>query len=127
MNTRVDPVCGMTVDPATAASKFEYEGETYYFCAPNCLRKFSADPESYLKQAPQGTRAPQPMVQLSGKSKSLPVTAPVWRHAESHIDPVCGMTVDPMTTAGSYEHKGRRYYFCGANCLRKFRETPEAI
>ena len=50
MNMRVDPVCGMTVDPATAAGKFDYEGETYYFCSPNCLRKFSADPQAYLAQ-----------------------------------------------------------------------------
>src|SRR5438046_1731169 len=55
MNTHTDPVCGMTVDPATAAGKFDYEGQTYYFCSAHCLRKFSADPQGSL------TRAPQPM------------------------------------------------------------------
>jgi YHS domain-containing protein len=30
MNTQVDPVCGMTVDPKTAAGKFDFEGKTYY-------------------------------------------------------------------------------------------------
>lgn len=34
MNAHIDPVCGMTVDPATAAGKFDYEGQTYYFCSP---------------------------------------------------------------------------------------------
>jgi YHS domain-containing protein len=29
MNTRIDPVCGMAVSPATAEGKFDYEGETY--------------------------------------------------------------------------------------------------
>jgi Cu+-exporting ATPase len=40
------------------------------------------------------------------------------------IDPVCGMTVDPEA-AGSYEYKGRTYYFCSTHCLHKFREDPE--
>ena len=26
----IDPVCGMTVDPETAAGSYEYEGQTYY-------------------------------------------------------------------------------------------------
>jgi YHS domain-containing protein len=31
--TAVDPVCGMTVNPATAAGHYEHQGKTYYFCA----------------------------------------------------------------------------------------------
>jgi Cu+-exporting ATPase len=41
------------------------------------------------------------------------------------IDPVCGMTVDPELAAGSYEYKGKAYYFCSPHCLHKFREDPE--
>ena len=41
------------------------------------------------------------------------------------IDPVCGMTVQPESAAGSFEHKGKIYYFCSAHCLQKFREHPE--
>ena len=44
----VDPVCGMTVEPATAADHFEYEGVTYWFCAGGCRRRFESDPSSYL-------------------------------------------------------------------------------
>ncbi len=44
----IDPVCGMTVQPATAAGSFEYQGKTYYFCATSCLAKFRADPIYYL-------------------------------------------------------------------------------
>lgn len=43
-----DPVCGMDVDPTTAEHKAEYEGRTYYFCAPGCRRAFGADPQKYL-------------------------------------------------------------------------------
>jgi Cu+-exporting ATPase len=46
-----DLVCGMSVDPATAAGSFEYDGRTYYFCSTNCLSKFKADPQSFLNQA----------------------------------------------------------------------------
>src|SRR6185503_2928513 len=44
----VDPVCGMTIDPADAAGHADYKGTTYYFCAESCLEKFKADPEQYL-------------------------------------------------------------------------------
>jgi Cu+-exporting ATPase len=44
----IDPVCGMTVDPESAAGSTEYNGHTYYFCNPHCLRKFQAEPEKYL-------------------------------------------------------------------------------
>lgn len=46
--TATDPVCGMSVDPATAAASFEYEGTTYYFCNPGCAEKFQANPTQYL-------------------------------------------------------------------------------
>jgi len=41
------------------------------------------------------------------------------------LDPVCGMTVDPNKAAGSYEYKGKTYYFCSTHCLHRFREDPE--
>jgi YHS domain-containing protein len=44
----IDPVCGMEVDPHTAAGSIEYEGETYHFCSQGCLADFTEDPESYL-------------------------------------------------------------------------------
>lgn len=39
--TAVDPICGMTVQKATAI-KGEYEGQTYYFCSPHCQKIFVA-------------------------------------------------------------------------------------
>jgi YHS domain-containing protein len=47
--TYVDPVCGMDVEPETAAGKSEYKGQTYYFCSPGCKRSFDKDPEKYLQ------------------------------------------------------------------------------
>ena len=39
------------------------------------------------------------------------------------VDPVCGMTVDPMT-ALSTEQDGHSYYFCSAGCRDRFRADP---
>ena len=47
----IDPVCKMQVDEAKAAGKSEYNGKTYYFCAPVCKKKFDANPSAYVKQA----------------------------------------------------------------------------
>ncbi len=49
--TVVDPVCGMTIDPAKAAGKSEHKGATYYFCSTYCKKTFDADPEGTLKKA----------------------------------------------------------------------------
>ena len=45
-----DPVCGMDIDPAIAAGKSEYKGQTYYFCSLGCKKSFDKDPEKYLGQ-----------------------------------------------------------------------------
>ena len=39
-------------------------------------------------------------------------------------DPVCGMTVDEETAAGSAEYEQKRYYFCSTHCLHKFQAAP---
>jgi xanthine dehydrogenase accessory factor len=44
----IDPVCGMAVEIATARWTHDYQGRTYYFCAPGCKRSFAKDPEKYL-------------------------------------------------------------------------------
>lgn len=48
MTQAIDPVCKMTVDTTTARQKSEYQGQTYYFCAPGCKRAFDKEPEKYL-------------------------------------------------------------------------------
>lgn len=45
-----DPVCGMMVDTETAKHKAEYQGTTYYFCAPGCKQAFDQEPKAYLAQ-----------------------------------------------------------------------------
>jgi xanthine dehydrogenase accessory factor len=40
--TAIDPICGMTVDVATAKWTAERDGQTYYFCAPGCRKAYLA-------------------------------------------------------------------------------------
>jgi P-type Cu+ transporter len=108
----IDPICGMTVTPETAAGKLEHNGETVYFCSKGCLEKFReriAAPPTSL-----------PMVQLGRRKVSE-------KDYETHVDPVCKMLVKPETAAGNYQYKNTTYYFCSVGCLNKFRQTPETF
>ncbi|HYM89998.1 MAG TPA: heavy metal translocating P-type ATPase [Nitrospiraceae bacterium] len=114
----IDPICGMTIDPAMAAGSHDHRGQRYYFCGLSCLERFKADPEGALQPRPVSsakptTRRPLPMMQ----------PAPTVTETAA-IDPVCGMAVQPATAAGSYEYQGKTYYFCATSCLTKFRIDP---
>lgn len=103
-----DPVCGMTVDPAKAAGNAEHQGETYYFCARGCVRKFLADPEKYLHPAPGAETVSSPaliaiqaVVPRPAKvnEKKIRYTCPMdpeivqWGPG---VCPKCGMALEPM-------------------------------
>ena len=47
MAKAVDPVCGMTVDPAAAAAPRTFDGIDYWFCSAGCAEAFDADPNTY--------------------------------------------------------------------------------
>jgi P-type Cu+ transporter len=61
---------------------------------------------------------PVDLVSISGPNAPRLTTPPL------EIDPVCGMKVQPDRAAGHYDYRGKRYFFCGVSCLRKFEETP---
>jgi Cu+-exporting ATPase len=90
-----DPVCGMSVDPATARHRAEYAGRSYFFCGARCRERFVAEPGRFLGDQP----APSPTV-----PEGTPWTCPM--HPEIVRDepgscPICGMALEPMTpTAG---------------------------
>ncbi len=45
---RLDPVCLMDVDPATARYSSVYQDQVIYFCAPGCKKAFDRDPQAYI-------------------------------------------------------------------------------
>ncbi len=49
-----DPVCGMSVDPATANERSDFGGSTYYFCSAGCKETFDKDPGKYIASAQTG-------------------------------------------------------------------------
>ena len=48
----VDPVCGMTVSPATA-EKSSFQGKNFFFCSSGCHKTFDASPAAFLGKAHQ--------------------------------------------------------------------------
>jgi xanthine dehydrogenase accessory factor len=46
----IDLVCGMSVVAEKSNRPFEYEGTTYYFCAPGCRTAFEKNPTSFINQ-----------------------------------------------------------------------------
>jgi YHS domain-containing protein len=47
MQSVIDPVCGMSVDPETAAAHSKFEGRDYYFCSVACKTQFDRNPTNY--------------------------------------------------------------------------------
>jgi Cu+-exporting ATPase len=43
-----DPVCGMTVDPSSAAATREVDGKRYYFCSTHCAATFDKNPAAFI-------------------------------------------------------------------------------
>jgi Cu+-exporting ATPase len=64
----IDPVCGMTVDPARAKATVEHSGTAYYFCCAGCAQKFRNAPDQYLKPKPTG-----PMLVTLGAPKTVAI------------------------------------------------------
>jgi YHS domain-containing protein len=51
MATAIDPICKMDVDTENpSGGQSEYQGTSYYFCAPGCKKAFDQDPEKYLSE-----------------------------------------------------------------------------
>ena len=50
----LDPVCGMQVDPANAATRVTYRGAQLVFCSDRCRQRFEEHPERYLGGTGEG-------------------------------------------------------------------------
>ncbi|HET8825187.1 MAG TPA: HAD-IC family P-type ATPase, partial [Terriglobales bacterium] len=127
LKTAIDPVCGMTVNPASAKAKVDHAGKTYYFCSTGCATRFQAAPDQYLMPKSSGLvtlgmSAHQSHAAPSGGLVGIGPSKP----GESVRDPVCGMNVNPATAKFKTEHAGKSYYFCSASCLQKFNTNPSA-
>jgi Cu+-exporting ATPase len=84
-----DPVCGMTVDPATAKHTAQQDGTIYYFCSGRCREKFEADPMKYLAPHPAKVEEAAP-----GAMYTCPMH-PQIRQVGPGFCPICGMALEP--------------------------------
>jgi Cu+-exporting ATPase len=93
----VDPVCGMTVDPATAPARRDYQGKTYYFCNPSCAQRFEAHPERYLSGAGAREPHPEPAPPPGAKVEYVCPMDPDVVSDRPGACPKCGMALEPRT------------------------------
>ena len=89
-----DPVCGMMVDPLSAAATYKHAGTTYYFCTPRCEERFRSDPDGYLsgKYTPSMDEVPA----TPGTDYICPMCPDVVSEKPA-VCPFCGMALEPRT------------------------------
>jgi len=83
----------------------------------NRLRGFTPSPVHDVADIP----ATDPVVEVGGDEEEE-ITM-----SESATDPVCGMSVDPTTSAASAKHDDRTFYFCSTHCADQFRADPDTF
>jgi Cu+-exporting ATPase len=83
-----DPVCGMSVDPATSKHRFDYRGETFHFCSAGCRTKFAADPQRYLEKSKPAAAVPEGTIYTCPMHPQIRQTGP-------GSCPICGMALEP--------------------------------
>lgn len=111
---KVDPVCGMFVDPNTAkGGKTFYKNELYFFCSAKCKAKFDLAPEQYLTPTTTSLQA----------NKNIEYTCPM--HPEvlqlgPGTCPKCGMALEPKNASldikedqAEYHDMKKRFVVCG--------------
>ncbi|GAB4472572.1 MAG: heavy metal translocating P-type ATPase [Burkholderiaceae bacterium] len=118
-----DPVCGMTVDPKSAAGSAQLRGTTYWFCSARCLAKFNEDPQRFVGSAPPPGHGPSGHAHAhraaaarhaasagTGEAPALRETVapepgatiytcpmhPQVRQPEPGHCPICGMALEPL-------------------------------
>ena len=87
----IDPVCGMTVDPATTPHHADHAGTAYHFCSAGCRSKFIADPTKYLAPKPATEDLP---LAPAGTMYICPMH-PEIRQDHPGSCPLCGMALEP--------------------------------
>ena len=109
-----DPVCGMTVDPASAKYHAEHEGVEYHFCSAGCQAKFVAEPAKTLELS-----APAPEPAPAGTIYTCPMHPQIRQIGPGNC-PICGMALEPAEAGGESGSNPelidmtRRFWICAA-------------
>ncbi|MBE2199499.1 MAG: heavy metal translocating P-type ATPase [Anaerolinea sp.] len=87
-----DPVCGMEIEPQSAAATREHMGQTFYFCSDQCAATFDANPHQYAHQE-MGSNGMKPLAgsATTGFNPDLPDSL--------HVElPIAGLTCGTCVT-----------------------------
>lgn len=105
----IDPVCGMTVDEATARS-IERDGQTFYFCSEPCRQKYLGGESKMKLQSSFDHNRPnhkstyrKPDIQQQGSGKYTCPMHPQIEQAGPGQCPICGMALEPKTVQPNTE------------------------
>jgi P-type Cu+ transporter len=116
-----DPMCGMSVDPRSAAGRVEHGGKTYYFCSKRCAERFQAESDKFLA-APRTAgmeHAHGAKTSAAAVPKSIRYTCPMDPEIVQTgpgTCPKCGMALEPMDIVAmeepdpEYESMRRRFW-----------------
>ena len=108
--TVTDPVCGMRVDPESAADAADHGGERYHFCSPRCAERFRAEPARFTAgpgserehhqcdSEPAAERSPATASAADGRSYVCPMCPGVEQRGPGTC-PKCGMSLEPAAPA----------------------------
>jgi len=110
----IDPVCGMTVDPAKAGSEKtdSWHGRTFYFCSTGCRQKFHSDPAKYADKPatpsasmskPSGARPQESAVKMPAGAIFTCPMHPEVRQVSPGACPKCGMALEPLVAGANDE------------------------
>ena len=106
-----DPVCGMRVEPESAAGSTAHAGKTYYFCSSRCMSAFERDPAKYADSgkakhaehaghAGQGKAKPA-VTEVSGRGMYTCPMHPEVRRPGPGSCPKCGMALEPESPSAA--------------------------
>jgi Cu+-exporting ATPase len=96
-----DPVCGMSVDPATSPHRAEHAGHAYFFCGARCRERFIAEPESFATSDRAEERLSATPV-AAGTKWTCPMHPEIVRDGPGAC-PICGMGLEPLTPIAGEE------------------------
>ncbi|MGQ0660131.1 heavy metal translocating P-type ATPase [Sphingosinicella sp.] len=92
-STVIDPVCGMTVDPAATPHHARHEGREYHFCSASCRERFEARPEIFLEGSTrEAVQGPEDVVYTCPMHPQIEQIGP-------GFCPICGMALEPKGVA----------------------------
>jgi YHS domain-containing protein len=94
------PVLGNKIDKSLYA---DYKGKRVYFCCAGCVDEFKKDPEKYIKKLEDAG--------VTLEKTPVPQTA-------------CPVLDGKINKDLYADYKGKRVYFCRADCVDEFKKDP---